>query len=181
MTPDAPGQRDTLTELARQAERILDSQIKASEEQDDKTEQALSIALVILGGAGALINLTTAGFSGDLSLWPMLVLQSGGIAEAGWAFWYFASVYVGIGGWKSRYFVGWDANELARVAKDGRYSVEEVLAAHIEQAPDWISKNMATLEAATRRRQAGMLHLMGSASLLALAFIYLFIGHGLAA
>lgn len=153
----------------RQGERVIEAQLRAGEEGDDKSEQILAVALLVMAGGAAAAQLVVAGRSRPDA--PFMVLLVGGLVCAAWSFWHVGRGYVGAGQ-SIRFRIGWDTNELARIATRPTYRRKEILRAQTKAADRWARHNSALLERLAAQRVAGAWFLFGAGLLLGLAFIY---------
>lgn len=173
--PDVTGgsatdQTALLLELVRQSERVIEAQLHASEEGDDKSEQILAVALLVMAGGAAAAQLVVSNDSTPDA--PFLVLLMGGLTCAAVAFWHVGRGYVGVGEDAVWFWTGWDTKELARIAETGGYTRDEILRAHTKAADAWAGHNLAWLSRLASQRIAGAWFLFGAGFLLGLAFLY---------
>lgn len=159
-----------LEELGRQGEKVIDAQVRASEEGDEKSKQVLAVALLVIAGGAASAQLVVTNDS-DADM-TFLVLLVGALACAGASFWHVARGYIGTGEQAVKFRIGWDTKELAQIAKNTHYSYAEVLEAGAEAVDAWASHNARLLTRLVTQRIAGVVWLFGAGMLLGLAFLY---------
>lgn len=172
--PDHPrSPKETkLEELVRQGERVLDFQIRSAEEHNKKSEQGITVAIVVIAASTGLANLALGDRALDGSFLAVVVLLVLALFFAGAAAWFFAASYVGLGNSKNTYTIGWSASVLQQTGADERYGVEDVHAATLTGFARWIPRNNATLMGSARKKAHGARFLLASAFTVGVAFLY---------
>jgi hypothetical protein len=154
--PDDDG---LLREMLREAEGVLDQQLHALDELDDKTEQLLAVG-VATAGAG-------------IALFAFLAQRGGGVglaAQAGWmasfasnlaALLAFLQAYVGFGA-RRLPKAGPSLSWLAEKANDAAWSLEAHVASVVAAYPEYFRNNDRVLVRQGRAQQIGLALLTAS-------------------
>lgn len=164
---DAP----VLPEVLRQLERLIDRQGRALEEQDDRTEQALTLSVAILGGALALASLVRSSAALDGAFLALLgvsaVLNIAALAA-------FLRAYLAL---PKAVAVGPDPHWMSGKANDVEWKLADLLLSVVTDYPDYYVANGAILRRAAREQLRGATLLVGSLGGYAMATFYI-LGRG---
>jgi hypothetical protein len=150
-----------LVEMVREAERVLDRVLRSMEEQDDKTEQGIALAIATLGGGLAIASLSEAAR-------PILLAAIGvGAALNLAAVAGFLDAYVGISGGVPL-CLALDPRWLVDTAADDTWSLERHLEALVGAYGEAIRANVRALALVAQRRKRALTWLMASVAVYAI-------------
>lgn len=150
---------EDLKEMMREQERVIEHQVHALEELDDKSEHMIRLAVAALAGAVALASLLLRGPDAipGHSLLPLGVGAALNIA----AMVLFVDAYVGFRR-HSEAYVGPDPRWVAQRAVDPGWNLEKHLVALIEDQPAYFDHNREVIERSVERRKVGVFTLLAS-------------------
>lgn len=147
-----PDERWLLAEMLREAERVVDRILRITEEQDDKSEQAIALAVATLGGGLALATFgVTRGQVGAVALAALALAAALNLA----ALRQLIDAYLGLASGVSLQLgphPGW----LAERSNDAQWTIESHVAAVLKAHERDIRTNLAALERVARRRRVGL-------------------------
>lgn len=159
-----------LQELARLANRNIETQVAFLEAINEKSQQTLSFGMTVLAAASAILQFFIEKVARP-EAFGLLTLVLGAWVIGGLGLFYAVTGYLGSRSFRLSFQVSWDFDKLAEVAASSEHSLEDVLRANITGAKGWFLRNRAVIEEARRRRMAGLHYMAGSAILLALAYL----------
>ncbi len=164
-----------VVELVRQGERVLDHQIRASEEQDAKSRHLLTLtaAILVVGAAIGGLAITDADPNVEQHRKiPFAGLLGLGLYFGGIAFFLFARAYVGPETKRAiEWGVGWDMDTLGQAADDGDIPAE-IHRATLVGLPKWYGQNAEHQKESAKRRKKGMFWLLMGGLSLAASLLY---------
>lgn len=162
-----------LPEVLRQLERLIDHQARALEEQDDRTEQALTLSVAILGGALALASLVRSSAVLDGAFLALLggsaVLNIAALAG-------FLRAYLGV---PKAVSVGPDPHWMSGKANDADWRMPDLLLSVVTDDPDYYAANGVILRRVAKEQLRGASLLVASLGGYAMATFYI-LGKGVA-
>lgn len=160
-----------LAEMVREGERVLDIQGESYRSLDEKSQQAVGLALATLGGLFALATFVsdaaTRGF--DAAAW-FLISTAAGLNVL--ALWLFIDAYIGLGPIRGRRAIVPSLSWLEEKARSGTWTLKSHYLSLLQNFPRCYSLNQAVIERAIQRRRWGLLCLFGSLGCAATAFLY---------
>lgn len=137
---------DVLREMLRELERILDQQLRAVEEQDDRAEQAITLAVATLGGGLGLATLLSGALYRDGVSLAFLGVSAGvNLASLAWLL----RAYMGV---PKALQVGPRPTWLRDKANDAGWTVQDHLLSMVTDVPDYCLANADIL-----RRRASII------------------------
>lgn len=156
--------------MLREQERVIDHQVRALEEQDDRSEQMIRLGIAALAGGIALGSLLVRGStapSGRIlaSLAIAAVLNLASIVLV-------VHAYVGFRR-HSEGHVGPDPGWIAEKAMDGSWTLEEHLLSLIVDHPRYSDHNMTVMNRIADRRRKGVYLLLSSLLAYAVGYFYI--------
>ncbi|SRR5581483_2906540 len=155
--------------MLREAERTLDTQLRAAEELDDKTEQMLTLAVSTLGGEVAILAYVAERH--DLGL-PVRAAFGCALGAAFFAVLAFLDAYLGIRR-RGQVQAGPNLARLAEVANDPSWSRERHLLSVLRGYALYFEGNARIMMHASRSRQVGLAALAVSTLLAGGTALYL--------
>lgn len=158
-----------LVEIVRESERVVDHQIKAAEESDDKNEHLTSLGVALVGAEVAAYAYVRGSVPENSSV--MIVLPAA-IVLALAALTAFLDAYVGIAR-RIRFHAGPHPEWLAAKANESSWSPNLHLVATASSFARYFNANTASLAAANRSRRLGLALLVASTALAAGGTLYL--------
>lgn len=167
MSPDAND--DLLREMLREAERDIDHQIRAIEEEDDKTEQSLALAVAVLAGALALASLVAG--QGRIDR-PFLLATAGGAALNILALLRLLDAYAGLRQTRSVH-VGPRLDWLAEKVRDSGWGFADHLSSLIADYANYHAHNAEVHRDLWRERRRALKTLVAAILAYAIAAFYI--------
>lgn len=159
--------------MLREQERVIDHQVRAIEELDDKSEHMLRLSIAALAGA-----LTLASFllRGPDQVPPLVLLPFGSAAALNLcALVFLVDAYVGFRHHAEAH-VGSDPAWVAERAEDPAWTLEEHLITLIQDSPGFSAHNIQVMERATHRRRLGVYSLLVALVLYVVGYLYILSG-----
>lgn len=159
--------------MLREQERVIDHQVRALEELDDKSEHMIRLSMAALAGGVGLASLLLRGMtpSAEVSLLPLGLAAFLNLV----ALTAFVDAYVGLKDHRSAQ-VGPDAGWVAQRAQDEDWSLEAHLLTVVTDHEIFSSHNLTAMERAATRRRFGVHLLLGSMLAYAITYIYMVSG-----
>lgn len=161
---------EDLREMLREQERVIDHQVRALEELDDKSEHMIRLSMAALaGGVGLASVVLRATTSPSVLLLVPLVIAAGLNC---WGLAVFVDAYVGLTRHRDAH-VGPNPSWVARKALEDSWTLEEHLLAVVTNHERYNAHNLAVMEHAATRRHLGVYLLLGSIMAYAGGYIYI--------
>lgn len=162
---------DVLREMLRELERILDQQLRAVEEQDDRAEQAVTVAIATLGGGLGLASVVAGVVPTD----PMFLLLLGVAASVNLgALHHFLRAYLGI---PKALQIGPQPAWVRSKARDPAWTMGDHLQSLVENLPDYCHGNADILRQRAAELYRGTKVLLMAIGAYAIATVYI-LGRG---
>lgn len=162
-----------LQEMLREQERVIDHQVRAIEELDDKSEHMIRLSMAALAGGVGLASLLPRA----TEVTPLIALLPLGIA-AGLnlaARIAFVDAYVGFREHAEAH-IGPDPSWVARKAQADDWTLERHLLALIADHEGYSAHNGEVMEHTAARRRMGVYVLLASILAYAIGYIYILSG-----
>lgn len=159
--------------MLREQERVIDHQVRAIEELDDKSEHMLRLSIAALAGA-----LTLASFllRGPGQVPPLVLLPFGSAAALNLcALVFLVDAYVGFRHHAEAH-VGSDPAWVAERAGDPAWTLEQHMLTLIQDSPGFSAHNIQVMERATHRRRLGVYSLLVALVLYVVGYLYILSG-----
>lgn len=164
-----------LAEMLRESERILDHQVKALEELDDKSEQMLGLGVALLGGGVAFgVLVTTSNALAVNSTFIGLLASAGLLNVAALAF--FVGSYIGFVR-HTEVHVGPSLAWIRDKSNEASWSLMDHYLSVLFDIPSYYDWNNRKSVAAARRRQVGVYVLLVAVALYGIAFLFILGNH----
>lgn len=170
MAKSKPPNHESLEEMVRAQERVIEHQAHALEEQDGKSEHMIRLSIAALAGAVALASLLLRGPEAipTTSLLPLGIAAGLNLV----ALILFVDAYVGFRRHPETY-IGPDPSWIANRALEAEWPHEKYLSALLQAYPGFFRHNSLVAERTTQRRRAGVYNLLASLLIYAGGYIYI--------
>lgn len=161
---------DKLREMLREQEEVIQHQVRAFEEQDEKSRHMIQLSVAALAGGVALASVLLRG-PNQVPPWSILPVAIAATLNLS-ALVFFVDAYIGFRD-QSDTHVGPDPGWVAQKAGDEAWTLDHHLLAQIKRTPAYFAHNLIAIEDSAQRRRLGLYWLL--AALLSYAIGYIFI------
>lgn len=159
-----------LREMLREQERVIDHQVHALEDHDQKSEHMIKVCIAALAGGVTLATILLRG-PHDVSLVTLAPFSGAAILNLA-SLVLFVDAYVGFRR-QAEAHIGPDPAWIAQKADDAEWTLEEHLLSIIADHPRYSDHNLLAMERTTKRRRYGIYLLLASITAYAGAYIFI--------